>query len=192
MVFQLADVLNKMNGNDSTLAVNFIPWIQSSPNVPANSNGYRLPNGRIPSVAQLAQIRASNSSLIPAALRPANYSAEIAEHAEEAVEELIGFTPEQSRKVATNLFTAHKDAIDRGLFQWSEAAFLRYQLNLTADMVDFIGGSGNSPLWGEWYDSVYFAASTWRTIDKGLESLPRAFLPHVQDRLTLGDRKSVV
>lgn len=149
MVFQLADVLNKMNGNDSNLAVNFIPWIQSSPNVPANSNGYRLPNGRIPSAAQLAQIRASNSSLIPAALRPANYSAEIAEHAEEEVTKLIGFTPAQSRKVATNLFTAHKDAIDRGLFQWSEAAFLRYQLNLTADMVDYIGGSGNSPLWGE-------------------------------------------
>ncbi|KAH7109280.1 hypothetical protein B0J11DRAFT_237785 [Dendryphion nanum] len=182
MVFQLADVLNKMNGNDSTLAVNFIPWIQSSPNVPGNSNGYRLPNGRIPSAAQIR----ANSSLIPAALRPANYSADIAEHAEEEVAKLIGFTPEQSRKIATNLFTAHKDAIDRGLFQWSEAAFLRYQLNLTADMVDYLAGSGNSPMWGEWYDSVYFAATTWRTIDKGLEALPRAFLPHVQDRLTLG------
>jgi len=31
MVFQLAEVLNIMNGNKSDLAVNFIPWIQSSP-----------------------------------------------------------------------------------------------------------------------------------------------------------------
>lgn len=31
MVFQLAEVLNLMNGNNTDLAVNFIPWIQSSP-----------------------------------------------------------------------------------------------------------------------------------------------------------------
>jgi hypothetical protein len=31
MVFQLAEILNLMNGNNSDLAVNFIPWIQSSP-----------------------------------------------------------------------------------------------------------------------------------------------------------------
>tara|TARA_R110002060_G_scaffold6120_11_gene9374 strand:- start:1004 stop:1339 length:336 start_codon:yes stop_codon:yes gene_type:complete len=28
--------------------------------------------------------------------------------------------------------------------------------------------------------------TTWRTIDKGLESLPRAFLPHVQNKTTFG------
>ena len=67
MVFQLGDVLNQMNGNDSHLAVNFIPWIQSSPNVPANSNGYRLPNGRIPSAAQ---IKANSSLMLPAAAGP--------------------------------------------------------------------------------------------------------------------------
>lgn len=56
---------------------------------------------------------------------------------------------------------------------------------MSADTADFVGGSGdNSPLWN--YDDVYFAATTWRTIDKGLESLPRAFYPLVKDRLTLG------
>jgi hypothetical protein len=29
-------------------------------------------------------------------------------------------------------------------------------------------------------------STTWRTIDKGLESLPRAFMPHVQNKTTFG------
>ncbi|KAF2259498.1 hypothetical protein CC78DRAFT_66901 [Lojkania enalia] len=180
MVFQLGDVLNQMNNNDPKLAVNFIPWIQSSPNVPGNSNGYRLPNGRIPSVSQIA----ANSSL-----RLPGYEApdpEAEEEAEEALEELYDETYDRLRNASQNVFQAHKEAIERGLFHWSEAAYLRYHLNLTADMVDFVAGaSDHSAMW-DIYDSVYFGATNWRTIDKGLESLPRAFLPHVQDRLTLG------
>jgi monoamine oxidase len=178
MVFQLADVLNQMNGANSSLAVNFIPWIQSSPNVPANSNGYRLPNGRIPSAAQLK----ANASL---ALAPYNApDAEAEEHAEEALESFMGITPEVLRNISTNIYQAHKAAVDKGLFHWSEQAYLRYALNMSANDVDFMAGPDNSPMWE--YDTAYFGATTWRTIDKGLESLPRAFLPHVQDRLTLG------
>lgn len=178
MVFQLADVLNQMNGKDSALAVNFIPWIQSSPNVPANSNGYRLPNGRIPSAAQ---IKANSSLVLPAAVGP---DPDAVEHAEEALDEFIGVTPEVLRNISTNIYKAHKAAVEKGLFHWSEAAYLRYALNLTANEVDYIAGDDNSPMWE--YDTAYFSATTWRTIDKGLESLPRAFLPHVQERLTLG------
>ena len=58
--------------------------------------------------------------------------------------------PARMRAIAANVFQAHKAAIDRGLFQWSEAAYLKYQLNLTTDMVDYLAGSGNSPFWGEW------------------------------------------
>ena len=182
MVFQLAEVLNQMNGNDSALAVNFIPWIQSSPNVPANSNGYRMPNGRIPSAAQIK----ANSSLSFAATLPEGYDEEAATKAEEEVETLLDASPERLRNASQNIYQAHKDAVERGLFDFSEAAYLRYHLNLTSDMVDYIAGAGdNSAMW-DIYDSVYFSATTWRTIDKGLESLPRAFYPHVQDRLTLG------
>jgi monoamine oxidase len=179
MVFQLADVLNEMNGNDPALAVKFIPWIQSSPNVPANSNGYRLPNGRIPSNAQIK----ANSSLVLPAYEPSD--PEAAEHAEEAIEKFLDATPERIRNASQNVYRAHKEAIEMGHFQWSEAAYLRYALNLSADVTDFMVGSGNSPMW-HLYDTVYFSASEWKTIDKGLESLPRAFVPHVQDRLTLG------
>ncbi|KAF1925138.1 uncharacterized protein M421DRAFT_424166, partial [Didymella exigua CBS 183.55] len=178
MVFQLADVLNQMNGNDSHLAVNFIPWIQSSPNVPANSNGYRLPNGRIPSAAQ---IKANSSLVLPAAVGP---DPEADEKAEEALDDFEGITTEVVKSISTNVYQAHKAAVEKGLFHWSEQSYLRYALNLTADEVDFIAGADNSPMWE--YDTAYFGATTWRTIDKGLESLPKAIYPHVQDRLTLG------
>lgn len=180
MVFQLADVLNKKNGNNTDLAVKFIPWIQSSPNTPANSRGFRLPNGRIPTRAQIA---ADPSLANPAPLAP---NAEAAESASESISEFINLTPERMRNISANVFQAHRDAIDRGLFQWSETAYLRYLLSLDTDTVDFVSGSGNSPMWGSWYDNVYFSATTWRTIDKGLEALPRAFVPHTKCKTIYG------
>lgn len=179
MVFQLGEVLNQMNGNDSTLAVKFIPWIQSSANVPANSNGYRLPNGRIPSAAQIRANRTLYT--LPSPVGPEE---EVQEHAAEALDEFIGVTPAVLRNISTNIYKAHKHAVENGLFNWSEAAYLRYALNISADVVDFMTGNADRPIWA--YDTAYFSATTWKTIDKGLESLPRAFLPHVQSRLTLG------
>ncbi|KAG9254385.1 uncharacterized protein F5Z01DRAFT_681435 [Emericellopsis atlantica] len=180
LVFQLSDVLNEMNGNDSELAVKFIPWIQSNPNTPANSRGYRLPNGRIPTAAQLS---ADPSVLPPVANASDPVGAELGEG---FVDQLLDFTPERMRNISANVFRAHREAIDRGLFHWSETSFLKYKLGLDTNTVDFLSGSGSSPMWGEWYDSVYFSATNWRTIDKGLESLPRAFAPHVEGKITYG------
>ena len=180
LVFDLADYVNKLNGNDSALEVKFIPWIQSSPNVPANSRGYRLPDGRIPSAAQ---IRANSSLANPA---PQYFDKEAADAAEEAFEEFLNVTADKLRAAGRNVYKAHKQAIEDGLFQWSEAAYLRYHLGLDANLTDFLAGSGNSPLWGEIYDNNYFAATTWRTIDKGLSSLPRAITPLVQNKTTFG------
>ncbi|RAR05452.1 L-amino-acid oxidase precursor [Stemphylium lycopersici] len=180
MVFQLGDVLTQMNGGpDSDLAVNFIPWIQSSPNMPGDSNGYRLPNGRIPSATQ---IRTNETAYtLPEVPGP---SKEAVEHATEELEEFQGTTRQVIREMATNVYKAHKNAVEKGLFHFSEAAYLRYALNQSANIVDYIAGDSDSAMWD--YDTGYFSATTWRTIDKGLESLPRAFYPHVQDRLTLG------
>ncbi|KAF2023310.1 hypothetical protein EK21DRAFT_118895 [Setomelanomma holmii] len=179
MVFQLGDVLNQLNGNSSDLMVKFIPWIQSSPNVPANSNGYRLPNGRIPSATQ---IKANSSLVLPSATSPDKGAQS---HAAEQLEKFEGVTNDLLRNISTNVYRAHKEAVESGHFHWSETAYLRYALNVSSDLVDFMAGSvDNSPMWE--YDTAYFGATTWRTIDKGLESLPRAFFPHVQSRLTLG------
>lgn len=181
MVFQLADTLNELNGHNQTVAVNFIPWYQSSPNTPANSNGYRLPNGRIPTNSQIA----ANASLRSPA--PAASNSTAADVSEEDYEKFIGITPEWLRNASQNIFQAHKQAIKDGMFQWSEAAYLKYYLNMSADTADYVAGTTDvTPIWSDMYDEVYFAATTWRTIDKGLESLPRAFYPLVKDRLTLG------
>lgn len=181
MVFQLADYVNSLNGNDSALAVKFIPWIQSSPNVPANSRGYRLPDGRIPSASQL---RANTSLAGPA---PQYIDEDAADAAEEAMSEFINATADKWRAAGRNVYKAHKQAIEDGLFSWSEANYLRYELGLDANLTDFVAGASSmSPLWGDIYDNNYFAATTWRTIDKGLSSLPRAITPLVQNKTTFG------
>jgi monoamine oxidase len=179
MVFQLAGVLNKMNTNRPDLQVNFIPWIQSSPNVPADSGGIRLPDGRIPSAAQVA----ANASLVFTA---ASANATAVADAESAYENYTTLNDRETlRKIATNMYQAHKQAVEDGMFHWSEAGYLRYALNNNANITDYVAGTTDYPIWGDFYDDVYFSATKWRTIDKGLESLPRAFYPHVAGKTTL-------
>lgn len=179
MVFQLGDVLNQMNGGDESVAVNFIPWIQSSPNTPGNSNGFRLPNGRIPSIAQIQAN--STEYTLPSVEGP---DEEAVEAAEGALEEFTGTSPETLRNISSNMYQAHKDYVENGYFHFSEAAYLRYALNASDDVIDYVTGNGNSPIWE--YDAAYFNADKWLTIDKGLDSLPRAFYPLIKERLTLG------
>ncbi|KAL4779916.1 flavin-containing amine oxidoreductase-domain containing protein [Aspergillus varians] len=90
------------------------------------------------------------------------------------------------KDVAQNIYQAHKTAVDNGLFHWSEAGYLKYALGYDANVADYVAGSGGGPMWNDIYDNVYFSASEWRTIDKGLESLPRAFYPHIEGKTTFG------
>ncbi|KAJ5763015.1 hypothetical protein N7533_001696 [Penicillium manginii] len=178
MVFQLAETLNKMNTDKPELQVNFIPWIQNGPNVPAASGGNRLPNGRIPTAAQVS----ANASLVYTA---ASSNETAAANAETAYENYTTLNNRETlRQIATNMYQAHKKAVDDGMFHWSEAGYLRYALGYDANVTDYVAGTTDSPIWGDFYDDVYFAATKWRTIDKGLESLPRAFYPHVADKVT--------
>ncbi|KAJ5432595.1 uncharacterized protein N7458_011751 [Penicillium daleae] len=178
MVFQLAGVLNKMNTDRPDLQVNFIPWVQSSPNVPASTGGNRLPDGRIPTAAQVA----ANSSLVYTA---ASSNATAVADAEAAYENYTTLDDRATiRAIATNMYQAHKKAVEDGMFHWSEAGYLRYAMGYNANITDYVAGTTDSPIWGDFYDDVYFAATKWRTIDKGLESLPRAFYPHVKDKVT--------
>lgn len=178
MVFQLAGVLNEMNADRPDLQVNFIPWVQSSPNVPASSGGNRLPNGRIPTAAEVK----ANSSLVYTA---ASSNATAVADAEAAYANYTKLDERATiQAIATNMYQAHKKAVEDGMFHWSEAGYLRYALGYNANISDYVAGTTDSPIWGDFYDDVYFAATKWRTIDKGLESLPRAFYPHVADKVT--------
>ncbi|KAK8203853.1 flavin-containing amine oxidoreductase-domain containing protein [Phyllosticta capitalensis] len=153
MVFQLADTMNKLNGNDSSLAVNFIKWIQSAVNDPEDATNTTATYSNVTAVEEaLAQVDAWDA-----------------------------LTWEKKNEIATNVFQAHKKAVEEGYFDFSEASYLRYVMHQSADITDqAVSTATNSPEW--LYDSIYFGATEWRTIDKGLSSLPRAFMPHVANR----------
>ncbi|OGM40768.1 amine oxidase [Aspergillus bombycis] len=177
MVTQLSDVLNGMNLDHPELVLNFIPFIEKSPNVPASSDGYRLPNGLIPTTADIA----ANSSLVyKAASSNATATAD-------AVHAYTDYTTASniSGKIVTDMYRAHKSAVESGYFHWSEAGYLRYALGYNDNITDYVAGSENIPMWESLYDRVYSSATKWCTIDKGLESLPRAFWPHVANKTTL-------
>ncbi|KAK5128686.1 hypothetical protein LTR85_000019 [Meristemomyces frigidus] len=176
MVFQLADVLNEQNGNSSEFQVNFIPWIQSAANDPADTDK-RRPDGTIPGDAEVAAnpAYADNANLTysnATAVAEAEAAYDTWSHAEDR---------ERIALIAKNVYAAHKLSVEEGLFDFSEAGYIKYVLgqgNNISDEVDTF--QDNFPSW--LYDDVYFAATEWRTIDQGLSRLPAAFGPQVLNR----------
>lgn len=181
LVFQVADHLNKLNKNDTDHHVNFIPWIQRSANQPANT-AHRRPDGTIPGSAELS----ANPSWAPNAT--ASYSnATAVEAAQAAYEAWVGLDEDKMRLFGENVFKAHKASVDAGLFDFSEAGYIRHVLHQTwniTDEADSAGLADTEPSWE--YDSVYFSATKWRTIDQGLSRLPHAFEPHVLNKTQFG------
>lgn len=175
MVFQLADVLNEQNGNDPELAVKFIKWIQSSAGAPS-STSKRRPDGTVPSTAEVK----SNPAYATNATASYSNATAVAE-AQDALEEWSDLDEEKMAQIATNVFRAHKQAVEEGYFDFSEAGYLHYLLGFDKNITDEAANmASNTPNW--LYDSVYFSATEWRTIDKGLSSLPAAFGPQVLNR----------
>jgi hypothetical protein len=96
--------------------------------------------------------------------------------------------------MAKNVYLAHKTFLDTGLGglggdDWSEFAYvhnyLKYALN---DTFVALGDPGAESFWDNLYESMYFSATDWRTIDGGLTRLPSAFHPLV-DGITHMNRK---
>ncbi|KAF2765577.1 hypothetical protein EJ03DRAFT_319114 [Teratosphaeria nubilosa] len=161
MVFQLADVLNKQNGNDSEYQINFIPWIQSADGDPADTSK-RRPDG-----TDNANLTYSNATAVALA--------------SDAFDDWIGMDRDRIAFFAKNIFKAHKWAVDNGYFHFSEAGYLRYLKQISSNITDQVDDiSDNVPAWE--YETVYFDATEWRTIDQGLSRLPAAFGPQVLNR----------
>jgi monoamine oxidase len=178
MVFQHGETLNEVNGHNPDLAVDFIEWIQSSPNVPANSNGYRLENGRIPSRAELA---ADSVLVLPAA---ASDDPDAAEAAKEMLEDFLNMTPDEMRNMSQNIYKFHQQAVEDRFFHRSEAAYFRYLPRTSENITDYVAGADDSPLWD--LDTLYFSATKWRTIDQRLEKMPLEFMPYIEGKVTFG------
>ncbi|KAF2215452.1 hypothetical protein CERZMDRAFT_94863 [Cercospora zeae-maydis SCOH1-5] len=176
MVFQLADELNKQNGNNSEYAVKFIPWIQSGANNPT-STSKRRPDGTVPGTAEVA----SNTAYSINSNSTYSNATAVAEAAS-AYNAWMGLNREAFRAIATNVYQAHKWSVENGYFHFSEAGYLNYALGLDANITDQVDDiADNDASWA--YDSVYFSATEWRTIDQGLSRLPHAFTPAVEGRI---------
>ncbi|KAM7189552.1 Flavin containing amine oxidoreductase domain containing protein [Naviculisporaceae sp. PSN 640] len=185
MVFQLADEMNKINGEDNKgFHIDWIPWHQSSPNGLVLRDNIRLPNAFPPTVAQ---IQADPSLSITDIVDPETL------HLMEQVEAAVP-GPEFFVKMAQNMFKAHREYIDAGLHpengpalpgdHWSEFAFMVNYLNGTLNSTAYLSGSAETAFWDELYDNMYFSATNWQTIDGGLNRLPLSFTPLVSNSTT--------
>ncbi|KAK4120477.1 L-amino-acid oxidase-like protein [Parathielavia appendiculata] len=175
LVFQLAAEMNRINGNEKKLSVDFIRWFQTNPNGLVYRNGFKLASGLPPTVAQ---IQADHSLGGPVKVVNESTKALVT-----AVEEHMP-GPEFYAAAARNMFKAHKDWIENGLKglggdTWSEFAFMVNYLGGSLNDTDVNGGSSIS-FWDEIYEGLYFQATEWRTIDGGLNRLPESFEPLVR------------
>ncbi|KAF5026952.1 hypothetical protein F66182_982 [Fusarium sp. NRRL 66182] len=179
MVFQLADVLNKKNAGNKELQVHFSNWIQSSPNTPVTTSK-RRPDGTFPGRTEIAND--------PQYAEPVTYSnATAAEEAIQALDDFKGIDQERIRFYARDIFRAHKQAVEEGLFDFSEVEYLRHVVGTDLNTTDEVTPS--NVVWPMWeYETVYFLASKWATIRGGLSRLPEAFKPIIADRIEFGTK----
>lgn len=186
IVFDLVNEVNKLNQNNTNFTVDFIEWYQDSPNGLYYINGARKPNGQVPTVSEVA----ANSSLAGTS------SAEDDPVLDELNVEIGSLFSNVTfiRQMAKNIYRAHKTWLDTGLNglggdDWSEFAYIHNYLKYAAnETLVALGGSGSEAFWDILYESIYFSATDWRTIDGGLSRLPSAFHPLV-DNITFMDRK---
>lgn len=104
LVFQLAAEMNRINGHDRNWSVDFIPWIQNNPNGLVYRNGFKLPTGLPPTVAQIQE----DPSLAGPVKELDNSTRALAA----AVQEYLPGS-EVYAQVAQNMFRAHKEWIGR-------------------------------------------------------------------------------
>ncbi|KAI4268495.1 MAG: hypothetical protein L6R38_007826 [Xanthoria sp. 2 TBL-2021] len=187
LVFQLGEIMNQMNEGRPNYTVNFIPWIQESPNGLYYFSGLKDTDG-LPPTAKEVKNNPKLTVPVPADPIVGNITDIISE---------ISCNPESMAAVAKNVFSAYKTFINSGLGglggdDWSEFAYLHNQLGYSLDATDRVvnsgdfGGYGGNSLWEFVYSCAYFGATTWRTIDGGLSQLPNSFYPHVGPITTMG------
>ena len=173
IVFQLAAEVNNINRNNTNFTVNFIKWYQNSQNGLYYINGSRLPNGKVPTLSQIK----ANASLVGTSSEPDDPRLDELSTDIDAIYNNGSFLEQMAR----NIYQAHKTFLDTGLNgkggdDFSEFAYvhnvLGYGLN---DTFVGLGDGGTESFWDNLYESMYFSATDWRTIDGGLTRLPSAF-----------------
>ncbi|KAG2224200.1 hypothetical protein INT45_001318, partial [Circinella minor] len=178
-VFALADELNKLNKNNEKYKIEFIKWIESSENNLSYKNGVRLPNGRVPTVGQVA----ANASLIKDT--GTNYM-------KESIDKVMNpfFTDDWKELMGKDLYAAHSKAIEEEYDDWSLWGWLHQNSQLSLNATDYYIGSEAGNIWQKMYDVFTFSATNWSTIQGGLNRLPQGFEPILGNKVEFGIKVS--
>lgn len=186
MVWQLADKLNQMNQGDAQYRVDFIPWVQHHPNELIALDTQRKPDGSFPTRGDL---QANPGLEEPNAITTQEYKT-----TQDRMDEILK-KPETLKSIQRDVWRAHKRAMDQGLDDWSEQAMMRHVFRASENVTDDIWTSSDYDVfWDELHhnsnlglDGSPGTAGTteWKCIDGGFNRLSDAFVPHIQDRLTL-------
>lgn len=183
LAFQLADLLDRMNENDETYKIDFIPWIQQHPNELLALATGRHPGGRVPTRAEIAKDPSLGAP-------PVMTSAECNNTKKEMNKVLKNET--LITEIQANIWRAHKQVMDLVYDDWSEQSLLRNRLKADENVTDAIWTSTdydviwyemvhNSNLALDWSDDT-LGETEWKCVDKGFNRMSNAFIPHVSDR----------
>jgi monoamine oxidase len=186
MVFQLADILNGMNKNDSEYKIDFIPWIQHHDNELLARGTGRHPDGRIPTRWEIE----ADPSL---GREPPMITAEFNDT--KAQMNKILKDEATLKSIQKDIWRAHKSAMDRELDDFSEQAMMRNVFLASENVTDAIWTSTDYDVF--WDEMVHnsnlaldgysgsIAETEWKCVDGGFNKITDAFFPHVSDRLIL-------
>jgi len=107
LVFSLGAYLNKLNKNDPKYKVDFIPWLQTSPN--GNGlvymGGKRKPDGTVPTEQEIKE----NPELAYTVDNGAKMTAELSDVQEKIALKFVNH--DRIKAVAENMYRAHKQFI---------------------------------------------------------------------------------
>lgn len=152
LTFQLADFMNTLNKGDANFTVNFIPWIETSPNGLQYLHGFKKSNGLPPTITE-----AKNNQNLTAQIPVDPLVTKLTSTYND-----LTCNPTLMAAAAKNQFTAHKAFLDTGLDglggdDWSEFAYfhnvLKYSLNVTDQVISASGESEDS-FWDDMYDAL--------------------------------------
>ncbi|CEH19540.1 l-amino acid oxidase [Ceraceosorus bombacis] len=186
LTFQLFDWLNDLNKNASDYKIDLIDWIQHSPNELLARGTGRLANGRIPTRADIA----ANASLA----QPKPLDTKAYNDTKSRMNDIL-LDKARLKSIQRDVWRAHKLAMDQGFDDWSEQAFMRHVFKASENVTDAIWTSSDYDVfWDEMHHNSNLGLSggpgalgetQWKAVAQGFSRIGEAFIPHVQDRLTL-------
>ncbi|OAA56024.1 amine oxidase [Cordyceps fumosorosea ARSEF 2679] len=192
MTFQLADTLNRINGDDPRLRIDFIPWVQHHPNelLARGTGRLRSPSGGVDRVPTRAEVAAD-----PAALaKPPPMDTQEYRDVKGKMNALLR-REETLRFIQRDVWRAHAWAMGQGLDDLSEQAWMRERFRAGENVTDAIWtDSDYDVFWDELHHNSNLAQdgsagalgeTEWKCVDGGFDRITEAFVPHVHDRLTL-------